>query len=153
MKTIGRTSLLLALLAGVGLLAPHRGLAAVSGHNINAKGIGQDLGGGMTVADIIGGGLLQGTTAAAFAPTGFPLPFVTFAGTVTFTTHNGTLTVAITGALNVLTGDFSASGAVIGATGKLAGASGTLTFVGNENLLTGVFTEDIDGQILVDLAP
>jgi hypothetical protein len=37
--------------------------AAASCHKINAKGVGQDLGGGNTTANINGGGLLNGTTA------------------------------------------------------------------------------------------
>ena len=44
--------------------------AAVSCHKINAKGAGQDIGGGITQAQIIGGGLPHGTTQGIFAVTG-----------------------------------------------------------------------------------
>jgi hypothetical protein len=119
------------------------------------SGAGQDLGGGNTIAQISEGGLLQGTTAASFSIvdfSGFP-PNVGIAGTVTFTTNKATLTVGVAGTFNVFTGDFAASGPVTGATGKLAGATGSLSFAGNENLLTGSFTETITGSICVDLSP
>ena len=125
--------------------------AGVSCHSIDATGVGQDLGGGNTTAQVSDGGLLQGTTVGSFSISGFP-PVVGIAGTVTFTTNKGTLTVGAAGSFNVFTGDFSASGPVIGATGKLAGATGSLSFAGNENLLTGNFTETITGSICVDLS-
>jgi hypothetical protein len=125
--------------------------AGVSCHTINATGVGQDLGGGNTTAQISDGGLLQGTTAGSFSVSGAP-PIFGIAGTVTFTTNKGTLTVGVAGTFNVLTGDFAASGPVTGATGKIAGAAGSLSFAGNENLLTGSFTETVTGSICVDLS-
>ena len=151
MQALGRASLLAVFLGGSLLLSQAQ--AAVSCHNINAKGVGQDHFDLTTSADIIGGGLLQGTTAGSLTPTGISGTVVSFVGTVVFTTNNGTLTVTITGSIDVATGEFSATGDVTGATGKLAGATGTLTFVGVENLTTGAFTEDISGEICVDLAP
>ncbi len=127
--------------------------AAVSCHVIQAKGVGQDLGGGNTKADIIGGGLLQGTTTASFTVTGVSGTVASLAGTVTFTTSNGVLTVTVIGWFDVTTGKFFASGPVTAATGKLSGATGTISFAGIENLSTGAFTEDITGGICVDLAP
>ena len=38
------------------------------------------------------------------------------------------------------------------AAGKLDGATGSLSFAGNENLGTGGFTETITGSICVDLS-
>jgi len=134
---------------------------AVSCHKINAKGAGQGAppeagdppGLVRTVAQIRGGGHLQGTTEAAFqitdpTPTGF-----TFVGDLTFTTNRATLTVALDGTLNVVTGEFAASGTVTGSTGKLEGASGTLTFEGVQDLAdpAGSFTETVKGEICVDL--
>jgi len=114
---------------------------------VKANGVGQDLGGGNTIATITQGGILNGTTAAHFDINGGAFPTFTFAGTVTFTTKRGTLAVAISGTFNVATGDFAASGPITGGTGRFAGATGTLTFAGNENLQTGTFTETVQGTI------
>jgi hypothetical protein len=136
-----------------GLMMVNQTQAAVSCHKINAKGVGQDLGNGMTEAQIIGGGLLHGTTKGNFVVTGGSAPVFLIAGTVKFTTHQGTLTVSVTGTLNVATGEFSASGPVTDATGQLAGATGELSLEGVENLGDGSFVEDVTGEICVDLAP
>ena len=127
--------------------------AAVSCHKINAKGVGQDLGGGMTEARIIGGGLLHGTTQGNFVIVGGAPPVFSISGTVTFTTRQATLTVALTGTFDVSTGAFVTTGPVMSATGKLTGATGTLTLDGIENLTTGKFTEEVRGLICADLAP
>ena len=127
--------------------------AAVSCHKINAKGAGQDLGGGSTQAQIIGGGLLHGTTVGSFAITGGSSPVFTIEGTVMFTTRRGTLTVTVAGTFNVATGSFIASGPVTAATGKLDDATGTLLFDGQQDLTTGKFVEDVKGLVCVDLAP
>ena len=151
-----RSTLLLGVLtAALVMVSPVSADAGgVSCHSIDATGIGQDLGGGMTTAQISDGGLLQGTTDANFEvvdASGFPVLIIS--GEVTFTTNKGTLTVAVTGTFNVVTGDFAASGPVTGATGKLAGATGSLSFAGVENLTTGVFTETVTGDICVELSP
>ncbi len=127
--------------------------AAVSCHKINAKGVGQDLGGGMTEAQIIGGGLLQGTTQGSFVITGGSPPVFTISGTVTFTTKQSTLIAAVAGTFDVLTGAFLTTGPVTATTGKLSGATGTLTLEGIQDLSTGKFVEDISGLICVDLRP
>jgi hypothetical protein len=138
--------------AGAMLLAG-QGQAGVSCHQINAKGVGQDLGGGMTAASIIGGGLLHGTTAGAFTIVGGAPPVFAIAGSVVFTTNKATLTVGLTGTFDVSTGAFSASGPVTGATGKLAGATGSLSLAGVQDLSSGAFTETVTGSICVDLSP
>lgn len=97
--------------------------AGISCHKINAKGVGQDLGGGMTEARIVGGGLLQGITQGSFVITGGAPPVFGIAGTVTFTTQQATLTVALSGTFDVGTGAFVSTGPVMSATGKLAGAA------------------------------
>ncbi len=132
--------------------------AGVSCHQINAKGVGQDASQDgepliRTVAQIRGGGLLQGTTEAAFSVTGPTTTGVAFAGPITFTTNRGMLTVAIAGSVDFSTGGFAASGDVTGATGKLAGATGTLTFAGVQDLsdASGSFTETVTGEICVNL--
>jgi hypothetical protein len=128
--------------------------AAESCHKINAKGIGQDLGNGRTTADINGGGLLNGTTAGLFgiSPTADPNVF-DLVGSVVFTTNKATLTVAVSGTFDTGTGEFAASGPATAATGKLTGATGNLSLAGVEDLSTGRFTETVQGNICVDLAP
>ena len=127
--------------------------AGTSCHNINATGSGQDLGGGTTQAQVHGGGLLEGTTAAVFVPTGLVGSVLSFNGTVTFTTNQATLTVAVVGSFDLSSGAFNAAGPVSASTGKLEGATGNLTFNGVESLADGSFTETIDEQICVDLSP
>jgi hypothetical protein len=135
--------------------------AGVSCHPINATGAGQGAppeagdppGLIRTVAQIRGGGLLQGTTAAAFQVTGLTPTGIAFAGVLTFTTSRGTLSVDLDGTLDLTTGDFGASGYVTGASGKLEGATGTLTLAGVQDLLdpAGSFIETVSGEVCVDL--
>ncbi len=116
---------------------------------VKAIGVGQNLGGSnttvTTTATITRGGILNGTTVARFDITGGTPPELTFSGTVTFTTKQGTLTVAISGTFNVVTGAFSAAGPITAGAGRFAGATGTLSFEGVES--TGAFTETIRGTI------
>ena len=71
--------------------------AVVSCHHINATGAGQGAppqagdppGLIRTIAQIRGGGLLQGTTEAAFQVTGSTPTGIAFAGEITFTTNRG----------------------------------------------------------------
>lgn len=135
--------------------------AAVSCHQINAAGAGQGAapragdppGLIRTVAQIRGGGLVQGTTEAAFQVSGTTPTGIAFTGGVTFTTNRGTLSVDLDGTLDLTTGDFRASGDVSGGTGKLDGATGTLTLAGVQDLLdpAGSFTETVSGEVCVDL--
>lgn len=114
-------------------------------HKVKAVGVGEDLGGGDTVATITRAGFLNGTTAAHFDITGGAIPVLTFAGTVTFTAKKGTLTVAIAGTFDISTGAFEASGPVTAGTGRFADASGTLVFSGMQ---TGTdFTETVTGTL------
>jgi hypothetical protein len=153
MEALRRTAVRSMFIVAAALVGVTTAQAGVSCHKINAKGAGQDLGGGNTQAQIIGGGLLHGTTQASFVITSNTPPVFPIAGTVTFTTKQATLTVSVTGTFNVATGDFVASGPVTAATGKLTGATGTLVFDGLEDLTTGKFVEDVNGLICVDLAP
>jgi len=153
MKTRRRVVVLFLFVVVGTLMTVSEARAAASCHRINAKGVGQDLGGGVTEADIIGGGLLQGTTVGNFVISAGSGTVFTIAGTVVFTTNQATLTVSVAGIFDVATGEFSASGPVTGATGKLAGATGELRLEGIENLSDGSFVEDVTGEICVDLAP
>jgi len=153
MKMPRRFALLVLLVSICALIVGGQVQAGVSCQGINAKGVGQDLGGGNTQAQIRGGGLLNGTTTAHFDITGGSPPELTFQGTVTFFANRATLTVAIEGTFNVGTGKFNASGPVSGATGKLAGSTGNLTFDGVENFSDGSFEETVTGEICVDLSP
>ena len=153
MKRLGRIVAGCSLAMLVAFFVAAEARAAESCHKINAMGAGQDLGGGMTQATVVGGGLLHGTTEGHFTITGFSGTVASFAGDVEFTTNQGTLTVTVAGTLDVATGEFEAAGEVTAATGKLAGATGTLSLRGVENLSTGAFLETITGEICVDLAP
>ena len=156
-----RFSVLLIVLISATAVTATPADAGVSCHRINASGVGAGAAPEpgdppnlvRTVAQIRGGGLLQGTTAAAFVITDPTPPTFAFNGDLTFTTNRATLTVALVGDLDVMTGDFSASGPVIASTGKLAGASGTLAFNGVQDLAdpAGSFTETVRGEICVDL--
>ena len=159
MRRIAVLAVLLPLLV---LVQAGPATAVVSCHQINATGAGQGAapqagdppGLIRTVAQIRGGGLLQGTTEAAFQVTGSTPTGIAFAGAITFTTNRGTLSVDLDGTLDLTTGGFQASGDVSGATGKLDGATGTLTLAGVQNLLdpAGSFTETVSGEVCVDLA-
>ncbi len=138
---------LIAMAAGLAALAPAAG-AAVSCHNINAKGAGTATSPTTTVARIKGGGLLQGTTEGTFTPTSD----TTFVGPVTFTTNKGTLTVTIDGSFPTPT-SFTGEGRVTSSSGKLADATGRLRFDGVITDASGAFTETVRGRICVDLAP
>jgi hypothetical protein len=139
----------LLVLAGALIVVGGAQAGASKGHGckkINATGVGQDLGGGNTTATITHGGPLNGTTSGHFDVTGTP-PVFTIVGTVVFTTKHGGLTANVAGTFNGANGAFTAAGPVSAGTGKLAGATGTLTFDGVENLSTGSFTETITGTI------
>lgn len=143
-----------ALASAIAYAAPVQADAGgVSCHAVNAKGAGQDLGGGMTQAQIMGGGLLQGTTQGSFAVTGISGTVASIAGTVVFTVNRGTLTVSVAGTLDVASGAFTASGPVSASSGKLAGATGSLALSGVENLADGSFVEGVTGRICAELAP
>ena len=110
MKALGRVGWLFLFVVVGTLIIVSQAQAAESCHKINAKGVGQDHGDGTTEAHIIGGGLLHGTTAGSFLITGGSFPVFSIAGTVTFTTQQGSLTVAVTGPFDVATGAFFVSG-------------------------------------------
>jgi hypothetical protein len=150
-KVLG--TLLLVIVGVVGAAAPATARGAVSCQAINAKGVGQDLGGGRTTARIIGGGLLHGTTEASFVVTGVSGSVASFQGTIVFTVNRGTLTANVSGTLDLASGAFAASTSSIEGTDKLAGASGNLFFNGVEDFSDGSFTEDVSGEICVNLAP
>ena len=126
--------------------------AGVSCHVINAKGVGEDLG-GATTGNVIGGGLLHGTFESTIFITDVSGTLASFIETVTFTMRRATLTAVFAGKIDLATGESSASGPVTGSTGKLSGATGNLSFSGTLDLATGIFTEDLTGLICVDLAP
>jgi hypothetical protein len=137
----------------VAAAAPATARGAVSCHNINARGVGQDQGGGQTTAQIIGGGLLQGTTQGSLVITGLSGTVASFEGTIVFTMNNATLTAQVSGTLDVATGEFNATTSSVSGTGKLAGATGSLSFNGVEDLSTGSFTENVTGEVCADLSP
>ena len=152
----GAILLVLVSLAVAGA-APATAHGAVSCHRINAlgTGVGQDLGGGQVqvTAQVIGGGLLHGTYQSSFQIVGFSFPVASFEGPSVFTVTGGTLTTQVTGTLDVTNGQFQATSTNITGTGRLTGATGSITFSGVQDLVTGSFTETITGEICVDLSP
>jgi hypothetical protein len=76
-----------------------------------------------------------------------------FEGTSVFAVNNGTLTAHVAGTLDIATGQFQATTSSISGTGKLAGATGSLSFSGVEELSTGAFTESVTGEICANLSP
>lgn len=138
--------------------------AAVTCHNVNAKGTGgfappepgdpADL--LRTFVRIQGGGLLQGVTRSELHNTFLPPTTIMLAGDITFTANRATLTVTISGTFDVVTGEFVVAGPVTASSGKLAGAVGDLTLRGVQQDVedpTGAFTETVTGEICVDLGP
>jgi hypothetical protein len=143
------------------LVVPSPAAAAESCRAINATGMGSGAPAEpgdppnlvRTRAQLADAGLLQGTTTAAFTITGATDTGITFAGPLTVTTNRATLLVDLTGTLDLTTGQFFASGPIVAATGKLSGATGSLTLSGLQDLTdpAGRFNETVSGSICVDL--
>src|SRR5687767_12532071 len=68
MKTVNKMFRISLVVIVATLIVAGQVQAAESCHKINAKGVGEEISGGHTVAKIKGGGLLQGTSEAFFAP-------------------------------------------------------------------------------------
>jgi len=156
-----RTAFIVFLLPLALLVVPSPAVAAESCRAINATGVGSGAptepgdppGLVRTRAQLADAGLLQGTTAAAFTVTGLTDTGISFAGPLTITTNRATVVVGLTGTLDLGTGQFAASGPIVAATGKLSGATGSLTLAGQQDLTdpAGGFTETVSGSICVDL--
>lgn len=120
-------------------------------HKINAKGVGNTVSmsstGVITEADIIGGGLLNGSTRANLSFTGGSGDELFFDGEIVLTTKHGTVTYdVVSGTFNTTTLAFSADLTATGGDGRFEGATGTLRLQG-VNYPDGTFTEDISGVI------
>jgi hypothetical protein len=115
--------------------------------NVDARAIGQNLGHGRTTSTIFHAGILNGTTIGQLEITGGTPPVLTVVGTGVLTTNHGTLTLSLAGTFNQATGAFEATGHVVTGTGIFAHATGTLVFVGVEDLTTGSFTNAISGTV------
>jgi hypothetical protein len=157
-----RRTALVAFLLPLALLAvPGPAVAAKSCRAISATGTGSGAPAEpgdppnlvRTQAQLADAGLLQGTTAAAFTITGATDTGVSFAGPLTVTTNRATVVLDLTGTLDLTTGQFVGSGPIVAATGKLFGATGSLTLSGQQDLTdpAGHFTETVSGSICVDL--
>jgi hypothetical protein len=147
-----------ALTAVGALLVIGSARAEVTCHKIGAKGEGQITSQTPTETDtesqIIGGGIIHGTTTAQLFPSGFdPTTGIeTFEGTLILTTEHGTLTLSIfDGVFNTLTGEFSDDSVVVAGTDRFDGATSGLFFHGFV-AADGTFTDDeISGQICANL--
>jgi hypothetical protein len=127
-----------------------RSSAAVVCHDVDARGEGQDLGGGKTTAEIRGDRLLRGSTTASFVITGVTGNVAAFIGVVLFDLKRGALAVSVNGTFDLATGAFLATSTALTGAGKLATADGSLTLAGVQNLTTGAFTETITGEVCVE---
>lgn len=124
---------------------------------INAKGAGSITAQTLTETDtesqIIGGGIIHGTTTAQLFATGFnpDAGEETFVGTLVLTTMQGTLILyLVDGVFDTITGEFSNDSVVIDGTGRFAGATGGLYFHGFV-AADGTFIDDeISGQLCLD---
>ncbi len=152
MKTLRTQFLALAAVSGLAVVSPTR--AEVTCHKINATGEGAFTGPTTTASQIIGGGILHGTTTADLTITGFDAEtgVATYEGTLVLTTEHGTLTLSLVdGVYDTRTGEFSNDSPVADGTGRFAEATGGLFFHGFV-APDGTFTDDtIEGEICVDL--
>ncbi|MGI9594879.1 MAG: hypothetical protein ACR2QK_01890, partial [Acidimicrobiales bacterium] len=89
---------------------------------------------------------------AAFSITGATATGITFGGELTFTTRQGTLTLDLTGSLDLSTGEFASTGPVRSGTGRFDGAVGSISLDGLQDLAdpAGGFTEHVVGEVCVD---
>jgi hypothetical protein len=158
MKRLGtRLLVLMAVLIG-SVAASGTAQAVETCHKINAKGTGQITSqtatGATTVSQIIGGGLLHGTTEAelVFTSVDAATGIATFEGTLVLTNIHGTLTLSVlNGVFNTQTGEFQNDSVVTGGTGRFAVATGDLFFHGFV-APDGSFTDDaIRGTICANL--
>jgi hypothetical protein len=149
-----RTRLLILAVTAVSLAAAGPAQAEVTGHKINATGEGAFTGPTTTESQIIGGGILHGTTTAELFITGTDPTTgdLTFVGTLVLTSEHGTLTLAIfDGLYDPATGEFSNDSTVASGTDEFAGATGELYFHGFV-FPDGTFIDDaLVGEICVDL--
>ena len=118
---------------------------------IVASGSGQDLGGGITTAEITTHGILLGTTRGAFTVTDVVGVTASFVGPIVFTTRLGVLTAQVTGTLDTSTGAFQSQSTSLSGTGLFRGVTGNVKLAGTENLATGAFTETITGRLCTRL--
>ncbi len=153
MRALQTRSLVLAMtIASLTAAVPAQ--AQVTGHKINAKGEGAFTSPTTTESQIIGGGILHGTTTAELVITGTDptTGALTFVGTLVLTSEHGTLTLAIfDGLYDPVTGEFSNDSAVVSGTDDFTGATGELYFHGYV-FPDGTFIDDaIVGEVYVDL--
>jgi hypothetical protein len=114
---------------------------------VDATGLGQDLGGGQTAATLFVGGVAVGTTSAAFTVTGVDGSLASFTGAITFTGRGGTLTAQVAGTLDLATGAFTSTSTALSGNGAFRGVTGSVTLSGVEDLATGAFTETVTGVL------
>ena len=143
---------MLVLLSAAVVTAGGASTATAAGHHdsclsVDARAIGQNLGGGRTTSTIVHAGILNGTTNGQLQITGGAPPVVTVVGTGVLTTQHGTLTLGVAGTFNQATGAFETTGHVVAGTGIFAHATGALLFVGVEDLTSGRFTTIITGTV------
>ena len=146
-------TVLAAALAGLALAPPASAAAGAPASRpahclqVDATGVGQDLGGGRTAATLFIGGVAVGTTSAAFTVTGVDGTTASFTGPITFTGRGGSLTAQVAGTLDLATGAFTSTSTGLSGTGAFRGVTGSVTLTGVEDLATGAFTETVAGVL------
>jgi hypothetical protein len=135
------------LMIGGLLAAPATAFADPHCHVIRGKGVGQDSGTGTTTANVIGGGVLHGTTTASFSITGGSFPVFEISGSLSFSAQLGTVTTTVSGTFDVSTGDFAVTAVVTSGTDRFSDVTGSIAVSGTEDMATGQFAEDFNGQI------
>src|SRR5262245_1652567 len=98
--------------------------------SVDARAIGQNLGGGRATSTIFHAGILNGTTTGQLQITGGTPPVVTLVGTGVLTTDHGTVTLSISGTFDQATGALEATGHIVAGTGVFDHATGALMFAG-----------------------
>ena len=153
MKGLQRLALMF-LFVVAGMLAtgaPAR--AKESCHKINTKAVGHFTGPTTTESQIIGGGLLHGTTTAELTITGVIAPgIVSFDSTLVLTTEHGTLTLSFfDGIFDLGSGEFSADSVVLDGSERFDEATGALFFHGVSFPDATFIDDEISGEICLDV--
>ena len=142
------------LVAILVVLVPAPAQASDKGHHshrtcqrVHARGVGQEISPGQTVATIFVRGVEVGTTAASFTPTGMEGTVASFVGPLTFTSELGTIVAQTAGTLDTETGDFVARSRDLTGTGDYSGITGRIKIRGTQNFTDMSFTERISGRV------
>ena len=146
---------LTACLLAVGVVAPADALPGGSATErctgFHARGVGDDLGSGHTVATLYRGNREFATSDGLLVlGVADPVTLVApFTGTIVLTNDKGTLSATVEGTVDTVSGDFAAVSTGVAGTDGYADTTGRLRFRGTEDVTTGEFTEHVYGKLCV----